>query len=191
MARKKVVHAAPVADAGPRWPLPWILRALAFLVIEAILKYAAYIYRLEREILNLSPVLILDITYVENRNSAFGMMQHVPVWVKETLMAVAVAMVFVAIAYCTFKETHVWVRRGVCIISTGSFGNFIDRGTVGAVVDYIDIKLGPDGTWSYLAWNFSDIVINIGCVSILYGVYLMEKEEAKQLADSKLAEKNE
>jgi lipoprotein signal peptidase len=61
------------------------------------------------------------------------------------------------------------MRRGVFCFVVGAIGNLVDRALLrGAVVDYIDIRLGEHGSWYALAWNISDLVINLGFAHILY-----------------------
>lgn len=153
-----------------RWPVSWFLVGAIVLTIEFMLKFAAWTYRLEQELINFPPYVSLNIVYVENRYSAFSMMRGFPQWVNYSLLGVAIVFLTI-ITWQQVKsdDSSVVMRRGVFCFVIGAIGNMVDRILLeGAVVDYIDIRLGEDGSYYALAWNISDLVINLGFAHIMY-----------------------
>ena len=134
-------------------------------MVEICLKYAAWTHRVEAEILSVPDLVSFNIVYVENRHSAFRMLRFVPDWANHALLGISLIILGV-ITYqqVVSSESTKVTRRGILCFVVGAIGNMIDRLSVGAVVDYIDIRLGTGYT---LAWNISDLVINLGFAHIL------------------------
>jgi lipoprotein signal peptidase len=164
-----------------KWPAKWFLIGAVTLVIEFALKYAAWMYRHEQELINVPPYVSMNIVYVENRHSAFSMMRGFPQWVNYSLLAVSIVFL-IGITYqqVVAKNSTVIMRRGVFCFIIGAIGNLVDRILLdGAVVDYIDIRLGEDGSYYALAWNISDLVINLGFAHVMYESIRGVDEEAE------------
>lgn len=162
-----------------KWPTKWFITGIVFLVIEMGLKVSAWIYQdylksADIEIFSVFDYVSSSLVYVENRHSAFGMLRSVPIWVNQGLLMFSV-IVLIVLTYqqATSPDTTAVTRRGMVCFVIGALGNMMDRCTVGAVVDYIDIRIG---TYT-LAWNISDLVINLGFVHIIYDVLQKKREE--------------
>jgi len=151
-----------------RWPTVWFVLGTVTLAIEFALKLAAWKFRREFEILNIADQFSLNVVYVENRHSAFGMMRAVPDWINHSLLGLSIIFL-VALTVHTAKnpEASCMLRKGIFCFVIGAIGNMVDRLLVGAVVDYIDFRLGPEGSIYMLAWNISDLVINLGFAFVI------------------------
>ena len=151
------------------WPTRWFLLGGCFLVLEFFLKYWSFLYRYEFELLNIPNFVSFNVVYVENRHSAFGMLRHVPDWLNRTLLGVSVVALGAITYYqATSRDSTVYTRRGIFCFIVGAIGNMVDRCTVGAVVDYIDISFSEAMGGYTLAWNISDLIINFGFAHLLY-----------------------
>jgi signal peptidase II len=153
-----------------RWPQKWFMIGGVVLLTECVLKYLAWKHRHEQELLNVPGYLSFNIVYVENRHSAFSMMRNFPEWINFSLLGLSVVVLGV-LTYQQIKSTDSTeiMRRGIFCFIVGAVGNLIDRALLGgAVVDYIDIRLGENGSWYALAWNISDLVINLGFAHVMY-----------------------
>lgn len=175
-------------QAMSRWPIQWFVIGLVTLAIEFGLKYAAWEYRYESEIINFPPYVSFNIVYVENRFSAFGMMRSVPDWANKSLLALSVVfLVWLTYQQTVSDDSTAVTRRGIFCFIVGAIGNMADRLTVGAVVDYVDIQLGEHGSYYALAWNLSDLVINLGFAHIMYDA-LFTKDNVEPSAAPRKAE---
>ena len=163
-----------------KWPLRWFLIGAGVLTLEFALKYAAWLYRIEQNLINIPGYLSFNILYVENRHSAFSMMRSFPDWVGQSLLLLSIVfLVGLTVHQIRSPDSTEISRRGIFCFIIGAIGNLVDRALLdGAVVDYIDIRLGDDGSWYALAWNISDLVINLGFAHIMYESVTAPKDES-------------
>jgi signal peptidase II len=61
---------------------------------------------------------------------------------------------------------------------TGLVGNLIDRIVYGSVIDFINLKFWP-------IFNVADILISIGALILIIGMWHAEKEEKKKVNNTK------
>jgi signal peptidase II len=168
-----------------RWPMKWFFYGLLTLLIEFGLKYSAWIHRVYVEILDVPRIVKFNIVYVENRHSAFGMMRHVPDWLNHSLLAFSVIVLGVITwQQVVSNDSSTVARRGIFCFIIGAIGNMVDRLTVGAVIDYIQFELADWGSGYTLAWNISDLVINVGFAHILWEIVVEEPKRAKEAKDA-------
>ena len=155
----------------------WLALAVAaFLaVIDQIIKLWA---------LNvLKPVLrievipgLFNLTFVENRGAAFGILQG-----KTYLLSVVVALVLAAGVYMIFSKRIddkflIWV---VSLILSGGAGNLVDRITRGYVVDYLDFS----AIFNFPVFNFADCCVVIGTILLLIYVVKQDVDKARNKPD--------
>lgn len=106
---------------------------------------------------------ILDLTYVENRGAAFGMMQNARwIFIVVTLAAIA-AMIYYKIKH---KPHGMVINSALSLLLSGAVGNMIDRVFRGFVVDMIEVTF-----ISYPVFNIADCFVVVG--AILLCVYIM------------------
>ncbi len=109
---------------------------------------------------------IFNLTYVENRGAAFGMLQD-----NQTIFII---VAFVASCYGLYylhtKKVNNFGKVGILLIISGAIGNLIDRVRLGFVVDYLDFHI----IWSYV-FNLADCFVVIG--TILLCAYIITSEE--------------
>ena len=156
------------------WPRSWVRRGLVFLGIELILKIGAELTRPDFVIIDLAPALTIGATHYRNPHSCLGMLRSFSPLLKIILTAACTVLLLIVVAYFHFVRSGPTVRLASAVLMVGAAGNLADRITIGAVVDYVYIQLGPDGDWLYLAWNLSDVVINAGIAILLYAAWIGE-----------------
>ena len=85
---------------------------------------------------------IFNLTYVENRGAAFGMLQN-----NQTIfiLVAAIASIF-GLYYLHTKKVNNLGKIGILLVISGAIGNLIDRVRLGFVVDYLDFHI----IWSYV-----------------------------------------
>ncbi len=103
-----------------------------------------------------------NLTYVENRGAAFGMLAN-----HQWLFIVVTAVVCVAIAAALiFYQNHTALTRtALTLVLAGGIGNMIDRLHYQYVVDYIHFQFFPP------VFNFADICVTVGCALLI--IYLL------------------
>ncbi len=102
---------------------------------------------------------VFNLTYVENRGAAFGILQN-----KQWLFIVlsVIILIFLVFIYRNIKRRTLWLKIGVALIFGGAIGNFIDRLFIGYVVDFLDFCL-----INFPVFNVADIAVCVGAGLIL------------------------
>lgn len=95
---------------------------------------------------------LLAVTHVHNRGIAFSLLGEVSLAVPAALAVLVLGLLF-------FPRGR-WARRPVArgalaLLGGGAVGNLIDRLRVGAVVDFIDLRLWP-------VFNLADVAVTAG-----------------------------
>lgn len=155
--------------------MPYIVLGLAALVaiVDQLLKYLVVNF-LDKT----SPTVIipnlLNLTYVENRGAAFGMLADAR-WIFITFTV----LITIFLIYILFKKKidSKLFLASVTLIIGGGIGNLIDRIFLGYVVDYLSISFFPP------VCNFADYCITIGAIFlVIYIVFVSDfckKEKSK------------
>ncbi len=115
---------------------------------------------------------LLDFTLVHNTGAAFG------IGANATWLFVVVTIVIVAAAIA-------WIWAGRCrsllpvvsfgLLVGGGIGNFIDRVTLGYVVDFIEFSFVD-----FPVFNVADICITIGVVLLLVWAFFFSTRESEE-----------
>lgn len=133
--------------------------------LDQIIKYWALNSLKE---VNSIPVInnIFNLTYVENRGAAFGMLQNNQ---SIFILVAAVASCF-GLYYLHSKKVNNLGKIGILLVISGAIGNLIDRVRLGFVVDYLDFHI----IWSYV-FNLADCFVVVG--TILLCLYIITSKE--------------
>jgi signal peptidase II len=120
---------------------------------------------------------LLDLTHVQNRGAAFGLLNAAEFPYKPMVMMGIAAIALVAIAaYATQLGFHERLARfGLSLILGGAFGNLIDRAVAGHVVDFVDVYWGNSHFW---AFNVADAAITVGAVLVLIDMIGLGRQHA-------------
>lgn len=136
--------------------------------LDQIIKYWALNYL---QVVESIPVInnIFNLTYVENRGAAFGMLQN-----NQTIFIVVAAIASCyGIYYLHTKKINNIGKIGIILVISGAIGNLIDRVRLGFVVDYLDFHI----IWNYV-FNLADCFVVVG--TILLCIYIITSEEDKK-----------
>lgn len=98
---------------------------------------------------------VLNLTYLENRGAAFGMLQSHR-WVFMLFSAAAIVLLLVYL--WRSRKSELLMRVSLSLVVGGGIGNMIDRTRFGYVVDFIDVE----AVWSYV-FNVADCAVCVGC----------------------------
>lgn len=119
---------------------------------------------------------LLQLTYVENRGMAFGMLQG-----RVGLLSIVTTLVLVAGVVVVVKGMlkHPLALWSVGLIIAGGAGNLIDRVFRSFVVDYLDIS----PLFSFPVFNLADCCVVIGTILLLLYVLFFEEKSKKRAAE--------
>ena len=112
----------------------------------------------------------MDFTHVRNTGAAFGMLNAAEFPFKSialSIVAVA-ALVAVGLYAAGLARDQLLARAGLALIIGGAAGNLIDRVTIGAVVDFVDVYWRSYHFW---AFNVADSAITIGAGIMILDVF--------------------
>ncbi|MEJ8555190.1 signal peptidase II [Tepidibacter sp. Z1-5] len=109
---------------------------------------------------------IFNLTYVENRGAAFGMLQNQ----KWFFVLVAIVVVsFIVYHLRTNKNISRIYQVSLILILAGAIGNVIDRIRLNFVVDFFDFIVWP-------VFNVADMCVVIGGILLSY-IIIFDKEQ--------------
>ena len=149
------------------------------IIIDQITKLLAVKYLMpigSVPLIKIGDVQVLNLTYVENRGAAFGMLKDAP-WVFNTISVIAIiAMLgFLFLGHAETKLTGI----ALSMMVSGGIGNMIDRTMLHYVVDFIDFRL-----INFAVFNGADSFVCVGAGLLVLALIL---EMKKEVANEKLA----
>ncbi len=111
---------------------------------------------------------VLYFKYTENTGVAFSMFSNNR-WI---LVGITSIMLIVVLAFfLSGKVTDKFELFSLSLIIAGGIGNFIDRVSLGYVVDFIDVRI-----INFAVFNVADICITIGAALLCIAVFLSERD---------------
>lgn len=111
---------------------------------------------------------VFELSYVENRGAAFGMMQNAR-WFFIVMTVVAVVL----LGWFTVKyrsRIHTRARIALALVIAGAVGNFIDRLFLGYVRDMFYIAL-----INFAVFNVADAAITVGGIGLVVDCIFTKK----------------
>jgi signal peptidase II len=117
---------------------------------------------------------VLNLTHVQNTGAAFGLLNSADFPFKPAILAgVAIlALAGIAIYASRLAPEERIARIGLALILGGAVGNLIDRVTVGAVVDFVDVVIGG---WHFWAFNVADSAITLGVAAMFLDMFGLDR----------------
>ena len=110
---------------------------------------------------------LLNLTYVENRGAAFGILSN-----QRWLFIVLTCLLMLVVFFLLFRyQNHTILTFLACgLILGGGVGNLIDRIWMGYVVDYISVSFFPP------VFNFADCAVVIGtALFVIHVIFFAER----------------
>lgn len=114
---------------------------------------------------------LLQLTYVENRGTAFGIGQG-KVWLFTLTSIVILAFVIYLYRKIPFEKRYIPMRMVGILLAAGAIGNMIDRIAQGYVVDFFEF-----GFIDFPVFNVADIYVTVAEVMLIGFGLLFYKEE--------------
>lgn len=148
--------------------------AVILAVIDQISKIAALKYLKPIESISLIKG-IMNLTFVENRGAAFGMLSGARwFFVIITIIVTAAILIYIK-KYMPKTKEYRLVKFALTLILAGAWGNVIDRMFRGYVVDYFETV--------FIRWpvfNVADIYVVVGTIILAYAFIFVIKDEPKK-----------
>lgn len=117
---------------------------------------------------------LINLTYLENRGAAFGILQD-----KRILFVIlTISIVFYLLYYFlkNIKTNPSILNIALAMIISGAIGNFYDRLFQGYVVDFIEFSFV-----NFPVFNVADIFVTVGCgLMIIYIMLYGEKSNDRK-----------
>ncbi|MCM1568292.1 MAG: signal peptidase II [Roseburia sp.] len=116
---------------------------------------------------------VLELQYLENRGSAFGMLQNQKFFIL-FVSAVFLAILLFVLFKLPEKSKYKWLHLLISVVMAGGIGNMTDRFRFDYVVDFISFIL-----INYPIFNVADIYVVVGTIGL--GILLLFVYKEKDL----------
>lgn len=143
----------------------YILIIIAGIVLDRITK----IYAVKHFISNPHSGSLINLTYLENRGAAFGILQDKRILF--VILTIAIVLYLLYYFITNLKSNPLVLNIAFSLIISGALGNFYDRLFQGYVVDFIEFAFVD-----FPVFNIADIFVTVGCgLLIIYILFHGEK----------------
>ena len=115
-----------------------------------------------------------NITYVQNKGIAFGIMNNLAHSMTTFLLLIAVNLIAIIIlTLWLFKPgNNIWITIGISFIIGGAIGNLMDRFMYKCVIDFLDFHINQ---YHWPAFNIADAAVTTGTVFLGIGFLVKDK----------------
>lgn len=138
--------------------------ALIVFILDQFSKYLIKSHIGPYDIIKITP--FLNIVYVENIGSAFGMFKNLG----NVFFIAVTSIAIVFISYLIIKDMD--NRTGLSFILGGAAGNLMDRLLHGYVIDFLDVYIGK---YHWPAFNIADAALTIGFILMIINLFFHKK----------------
>lgn len=143
----------------------YILIIISGIVLDRITK----IYAVKHFISNPHSGSLINLTYLENRGAAFGILQDKRILF--VILTIAIVLYLLYYFITNLKSNPLVLNIAFSLIISGALGNFYDRLFQGYVVDFIEFAFVD-----FPVFNIADIFVTVGCgLLIIYILFHGEK----------------
>ena len=147
-----------------------LIIALAGIFLDQITKYLAVVHLKEKEAYVLWDQ-VFQLEYLENRGAAFGMLQNQQIFFFFSVILISAVVVWFYLRV-PMEKKFLPLRLCAVFIMAGAYGNFIDRLSLGYVIDFFYFKL-----IDFPVFNVADIYVTISTIVFCLLLFFYYKEE--------------
>lgn len=141
---------------------------IIIIILGLILDRLSKVYAINNFIENPIKGPLINLTYLENRGAAFGILQDKRVFF--LLITIAIVCYLLYYFYKSYKINPTILNISLSMIIAGALGNFYDRLINGYVVDFIEFSF-----FNFPVFNIADIFVTLGCaLMIIYIIFIHE-----------------
>lgn len=113
---------------------------------------------------------VINLTYLENRGAAFGILQDRRIFFIILTTAIVLYLIYYFIK--NYRSNANILNVAFSLIISGALGNFYDRLVNAYVVDFIEFSF-----INFPVFNIADILVTVGCgLMIVYIIFYGERE---------------
>ena len=108
---------------------------------------------------------LINLTYLENRGAAFGILQD-----KRLVFIILTTAIVLYLLYYfvkNIKTSPIILNLSLAMIISGAIGNFYDRLIQGYVVDFLEFSFVK-----FPVFNVADILVTVGCALMIIYIIL-------------------
>ena len=108
---------------------------------------------------------LINLTYLENRGAAFGILQD-----KRLVFIILTTAIVLYLLYYfvkNIKTSPMILNLSLAMIISGAIGNFYDRLIHGYVVDFLEFSFVK-----FPVFNVADILVTVGCALMIIYIIL-------------------
>ena len=147
-----------------------VLGILLAIAADQYTKYLAVIYLKDQPSISVWKD-VFELTYVENRGAAFGILEDQTWFFVLTGIIIFALIIFL---YTWIPKTRKYLPLRICgiFIFAGAAGNLIDRSRLGYVVDFFYFK-----PIDFPVFNVADIYITVSFAALIILIFFVYKEE--------------
>ena len=163
---------------------------LTVLFVALADQLSKYVIRTEFEQGEILPIFpkFFNLTFIYNPGAAFGLFGDLPETYRQIVIGLVSLIAFLVIIRLVLFEAKndIYSLIALSAILGGAVGNVIDRVSLGAVVDFLDVYWN-DYHWP--AFNIADSAISLGVVVVFFRMLLSgsaEKHPGEANAGAKL-----
>ena len=113
-------------------------------------------------------------TFLYNTGSAYGMLSN-KAWAQTffaVITPIAVLIFALGLIYAT-KKDYKFLGVAIILIISGTIGNYVDRITMGKVVDFLCIQIFGERIFGI--FNIADVYLSVGMVMTIIHLLFMDK----------------
>ncbi|MBZ2387392.1 signal peptidase II [Anaerococcus murdochii] len=141
---------------------------IIIIILGLILDRVSKIYAVNNFIENPIESPFINLTYLENRGAAFGILQDKRIFF--LIITIAIVCYLLYYFYKSYKTNPTILNTALAMIISGALGNFYDRFVNGFVVDFLEFSF-----FSFPVFNVADIFVTLGCgLMIVYIIFIHE-----------------
>lgn len=141
---------------------------IIIIILGLILDRVSKVYAINNFIENPIEGPLINLTYLENRGAAFGILQDKRLFF--LLITIAIVCYLLYYFYKSYKANPTILNVSLSMIIAGALGNFYDRLINGYVVDFIEFSF-----FNFPVFNIADIFVTLGCaLMIIYIIFIHE-----------------
>ena len=145
--------------------LPWFILSLFLLSLDQLTKLLVI------QLIPMGGVIVLtdflNLVHVHNSGAAFSFLADAGGWQRWFFSGLALAVCLVLGVLLWRAQHQRLFAAAASLVIGGALGNLIDRLSMGAVVDFIDLHVAG---WHWPAFNLADSVIMIGA-----GLFILDE----------------
>ena len=156
----------------------FILPIILISLLTVVDQFTKFVVQSTFELYETKPFIdgFMSFTYIQNRGMAWGMFQNkIPVFLIFTLLFVLVG--FKILYNVADNKRYTMVKYVDILLIAGALGNFIDRLTLGYVVDFFDVEF-----IDFPVFNVADIYVVVSMIlAIILLIFVYSNEELDEI----------